>query len=69
MAAFFAPIAEAAPGLPFYIYHIPGLSGVTIDPADQIEACAAQIPSFAGMKFTDPDLHAFSCCQARFARQ
>ncbi len=69
LAAFFAPIAAAAPKLPFYIYHIPGLSGVSIDPVQQIEACAAQIPSFAGVKFTDPDLQAFARCQDRFATQ
>ena len=67
LAEFYAPIAEAAPSLPFYIYHIPGLSGVNISPMEQIEVCGRMIPSFAGMKYTDPDLFSFARCQARFA--
>lgn len=69
LADFFAPIAEAAPQLPFYVYHIPGLSGVTIPPVQQIEACAKIIPTFAGVKYTDPDLYSFARCQERFAGQ
>lgn len=68
IAAFFAPIAAAAPDLPFYIYHIPGLSGVKVSPVDQIECCLESIPNFAGMKFTDPDLFAFAACQSRFGQ-
>lgn len=68
LAEFFAPIAEAAPHIPFYVYHIPGLSGVNIPPMQQIEACAKTIPTFAGVKFTDPDVHAFARCQAAYGR-
>ena len=66
LAEFFAPIAAAAPGLPFYVYHIPGLSGVTLPPWEQIEACAARIATFAGIKFTDPDLFAYARCVKQF---
>ena len=66
LADFFAPIAYAAAELPFYIYHIPGLSGVTISPVEQIEACAKVIPNFAGLKFTDPDLYAFARCKETY---
>ena len=56
IADYFAPIAAAGDGLPFYIYHIPGLSGVNVPAHLQLEACAKGVPNFAGFKFTDPDL-------------
>lgn len=66
LAAYFSPIAEQAGDIPFYIYHIPGLSGLAIDPEEQIEACLKMIPNFAGLKFTDPDVFAFARCMKRF---
>ena len=69
LAEFFSPIASAARELPFYIYHIPGLTGVTISPYEQIEACSELIPNFAGMKFTDPDVYAFARCQSVFGEK
>lgn len=66
LAAYFAPIAAAADGLPFYVYHIPGLSGVHVPAHQQIDAYLHTIPNFAGLKFTDPDLHAYACCVAKF---
>ena len=66
IADYFAPIAAAGDGLPFYIYHIPGLSGVNIPAHEQLEASAKHIPHFAGFKFTDPDLFAFARCMNRY---
>lgn len=41
--------------LPFFIYHVPHLTGVTMtaDSAGRL----LEIPNLAGMKFTDPQLH------------
>lgn len=66
VADYFAPIAAAGDGLPFYIYHIPGLSGVTVPAQEQIAACAEHVPHFAGFKFTDPDLFAYARCMQRY---
>lgn len=66
VADYFAPIAAAGDGLPFYIYHIPGLSGVTVPAHEQVEACAKHVPHFAGFKFTDPDLFAYARCMQRY---
>lgn len=51
-----APIAAAAPTLPFFYYHIPMVTGITIPAADVARAAIARIPSFAGVKFTGDDL-------------
>ncbi|MFN3166209.1 MAG: dihydrodipicolinate synthase family protein [Phycisphaeraceae bacterium] len=66
LASYFAPIAEAAGGLPFYVYHIPGLSGVRVAAHEQIDAYLNAVPGFAGLKFTDPDLHAYARCVAAY---
>lgn len=49
-------IAAAAPDTPFYYYHMPAMTGVTIPVRDFIAALDDQIPNFAGVKFTDEDL-------------
>jgi N-acetylneuraminate lyase len=57
-----ADIAAAAPELPFYYYDIPMLTGVTV-PVDRfIVEAAARIPTFAGLKFTNPDLITYRKC-------
>ncbi len=50
-----AAVADAAPGLPFYYYHIPAMTGVSIRMAD-LFPLAGRIPSFAGAKYTHEDL-------------
>lgn len=47
-----APIAAAAPALPFYFYHMPSLSGVNLSVARFLEAAGPRIPNLAGIKFT-----------------
>jgi N-acetylneuraminate lyase len=49
-------VAEAAAPLPFYAYHIPELTGVPMTP--ELLACLLEIPRFAGLKWSDPDLFA-----------
>ena len=53
---FLMPIADAAPELPFYYYEIPSMTGSTL-PIDRITRLAIErIPTFAGVKFSSPDL-------------
>ena len=57
-----AAIAEAAPELPFYYYHIPSMTGVPLAVASFLEAAADRIPNLAGAKFTFESLHDYLGC-------
>jgi N-acetylneuraminate lyase len=59
-----AAIAAAAPELPFYYYHIPGVTGVTFPAADFLRQAAGRIPNLAGAKFTHTNLLDFQDCMA-----
>ena len=56
-------IANAAPELPFYYYHIPALTGSQIDVVDFLERCGKNIPNLAGLKYTNTLIHEFQACQ------
>lgn len=55
-------VAQAAPALPFYYYHIPARSGVNLPMKDFIEQAVAHIPNFGGMKYTYENLMEFRQC-------
>jgi N-acetylneuraminate lyase len=55
-------VAAAAPGVPFYYYHIPPLTGLQFPMPDFLEAAAGRIPTLAGIKFSSPDLMAYQRC-------
>lgn len=57
-----AAIAASAPGVPFYFYDIPSLTGVVFPMPDLLDRAAPRIPSFAGIKFTNPDPMAYLRC-------
>lgn len=57
-----ARIASAAPELPFYYYHIPALTGVTLDMVDLLPIAAERTPNLVGMKYTAPTVHEFQAC-------
>jgi len=57
-----AAIAEAAPELPFYYYHIPSMTGVSIAVAPFLEAAVERIPNLAGAKFTFESLYDYIGC-------
>lgn len=61
---FLVPIAAAAPGLPFYFYHIPSLTGVNLSVSDIFATVDGQIPNFAGVKYTHFDLYDMQKCIA-----
>jgi N-acetylneuraminate lyase len=55
-------IVRAAPGLPFYYYDIPTLTGVSFSMPDFLDAAPSRIPTLAGIKFTCADLLGYQCC-------
>ncbi|QLQ04776.1 MAG: dihydrodipicolinate synthase family protein [Anaerolineae bacterium] len=58
-----AEIASAAPDLPFYYYHIPGLTGVNLDMVEFLRQ-GARIPTLAGIKYCSPTLYELQACVA-----
>ena len=48
-----AAIAGAAPATPFYYYHIPALSGASMNPMRFTELARERLPTFCGIKYTD----------------
>ena len=55
-------IAAGAPGLPFYYYHIPGLTGAQFKMWTFLALAREAIPTFAGIKFTHEDLSDYRLC-------
>ncbi len=57
-----AVIAESAPALPFYYYHIPSMTGVNLSMPAFMKAASQRIPTFAGIKFSHSNLMEFHQC-------
>jgi N-acetylneuraminate lyase len=55
-------IAEVVPRMPFYYYHIPSMSGVTLPMVEFMIAASDSIPSFAGLKYSHDNLMEFGRC-------
>ncbi|MDO4550773.1 MAG: dihydrodipicolinate synthase family protein [Planctomycetia bacterium] len=55
-------IAEGAPRLPFYYYHIPAFNGAFLSMLDFLKAVDGCIPNFAGIKYTYESLYEFNQC-------
>lgn len=62
LVEFCAQIANAAPQLPFYFYHMPSMTGVNFSMVDFLNAAKERIPTLAGIKFTDEDIMDYSRC-------
>ncbi|KAH0618285.1 hypothetical protein JD844_017338 [Phrynosoma platyrhinos] len=62
LVAFLGEVASQAPGIPFYYYHIPRLTGIKICVEELLDGMMEQIPSFKGVKFSDTDLLDFGRC-------
>lgn len=52
LVLFCAEVAAAAPELPFYYYHIPTVSGVSLPMPEFLQKAGTIIPNLAGIKFT-----------------
>jgi N-acetylneuraminate lyase len=57
-----AEIASAAPGLPFYYYHIPSLTGVGMDMVEFLRKGEGAIPNLAGIKYTSATINEYQAC-------
>ena len=55
-------VAAGAPDLPFYYYHIPVLTGSTLDMVEFLRVAAERIPNLAGLKYTESRLDEFQRC-------
>ncbi|XP_029889676.1 N-acetylneuraminate lyase isoform X3 [Aquila chrysaetos chrysaetos] len=62
LIAFLQKVASEAPAVPFYYYHIPPLTGVTIRVEELLDGIKEQIPTFQGVKFSDTDLLDLAQC-------
>lgn len=63
LVAFFEKAIATAPDLPFYYYHIPALTGLSVSPVDFLKLAAERMPTLRGIKYTDSDLSGLSHCQ------
>jgi N-acetylneuraminate lyase len=62
LANYLAALAAASPGLPFYYYHMPSITGVHIQVNQLLDAVNGMIPNFAGVKYTHNDLMDMQLC-------
>lgn len=62
LVAFFKPVAAAAPELPFYYYHMPSMTGVTLPVDSFLLEAKEEIPTLAGIKFTHNNLMEMGAC-------
>ncbi len=59
---FCAPVAAAAPNIPFYYYHMPGMTGVNLPMTEFLRVAGKRIPNLNGIKFTDENLMSYAQC-------
>ncbi|XP_051869009.1 N-acetylneuraminate lyase isoform X2 [Pristis pectinata] len=55
-------VASSAPGIPFYYYHLPEITGVSLNVVELLDGIEKKIPTFRGLKFTSSDLLDFGQC-------
>ncbi|KAG7235692.1 hypothetical protein INR49_002322 [Caranx melampygus] len=61
---YLAEVANVAPGVPFYYYHIPAVTGVDVLARDVLDGIKDLIPSYRGVKFSGTDLMDFGQCMS-----
>lgn len=62
LVASMGQIAAGAPQLPFYYYHIPAVTGVSVSALEFLRRGGREIPNLRGIKFTSPAMHDFQSC-------
>jgi N-acetylneuraminate lyase len=55
-------VAEGAPDLPFYYYHIPGLTGADLNMIEFLERGGERIRNLVGLKYTTTEVHVYQSC-------
>lgn len=63
LVAYCEAIADSAPDLPFYYYHIPAFNGAYLPMLDLLKAVDGRIPNFAGIKYTYESLYEYNQCR------
>ncbi|WP_166821392.1 dihydrodipicolinate synthase family protein [Thalassoroseus pseudoceratinae] len=61
---FMKPVAAAAEDLPFYYYHIPPMTGLTLSLPEIAQRFREEVPNYAGYKFSSTDLELLQLTQA-----
>lgn len=56
-------IANAAPSLPFYYYHIPVFNGAYFSMLELLKAVDGRIDNFAGIKYTFESIYEYNQCR------
>ena len=56
-------VAQAVPELPFYYYHIPGLTGADFNIVEFLEKASTQIPNLVGIKNSTRILNEVQACK------
>ncbi len=56
-------IAQGAPNLPFYFYHIPAFNGAFLPMVELLQAVDGRIPNFAGIKYTFESIYEYNQCR------
>jgi len=56
LVSYCAEVASGASGLPFYYYHIPSVSGISLSMPGFLREAQKLIPNLAGIKFTDRNM-------------
>lgn len=64
LVEFCSEIAAAAPKLPFFYYHMPGMNGVNFPVIDFLRLGVNRIPTLAGVKYTHENLMDYRQCVA-----
>lgn len=62
LVSYCAAVAEAAPALPFFYYHIPSMTGVNLPMPEFLRTGGRHIPTLSGIKFSASDLMQFHRC-------
>lgn len=56
-------IANSAPDLPFYYYHIPAFNGAFLPMLELLKAVDGRVSNFAGIKYTFESLYEYNQCR------
>jgi len=62
LVSFMAEVAACAPNLPFYYYHIPGITDVNIDVVELLRASGNRISTMAGIKYSKTTVYELQAC-------
>lgn len=63
LAKYIETIAEGAPELPFYYYHIPAFNGAYLSMVELLKTVDGRVKNFAGIKYTFESLYEYNQCR------